>query len=87
MGFEVTLVIVCSRFSWIERDEESKEVFSNLVTLSKKLEPELQDDFIGISHCATWKNWFNEDLMELGVQRKDEKRQEEITKELERFTK
>ena len=66
-------------------DEESKEVFSNLVTLSKKLELELQeDDFIKLL-TVQHEEFNNEDLMELGVQRKDEKWKEEITKELERF--
>ena len=66
-------------------DEESKEVFSNLVTLSKMLELKLQeDDFIELL-TMQHEEFNNEDPMELGVQRKDEKRQGEITKELERF--
>ena len=66
-------------------DEESKEVFSNLVTLSKKLELELQEDEIIKLLTVQHEEFNNEDLMELGVQRKDEKWKEEITKELERF--
>ena len=57
-------------------DEESKEVFSNLVTLSKKLELDLQEDD------------FTELLaVELEAQRKDGERQEEdeVTEEPKRF--
>ncbi|KAJ8786355.1 hypothetical protein J1605_006330 [Eschrichtius robustus] len=57
-------------------DEESKEVFSNLVTLIKKLELDLQEDD------------FTELLaVELEAQRKDEERQEEdeVTEEPKRF--
>ena len=52
-------------------DEESKEVFSNLVTLSKKLELDLQEDnfieLVAVQH----KELTNEDLKELEAQRKD----------------
>ena len=54
-------------------DEESKEVFSNLVTLSKKLELELQEDDFIILLTVQHEEFNNEDLMELRVQRKDEK--------------
>ena len=66
-------------------DEESKKVFSNLVTLSKMLELKLQEDDFTELLTMQHEEFNNEDLMELGVQRKDEKRQGEITKELERF--
>ena len=50
-------------------DEESKEVFSNLVTLSNMLELDLQeDDFIELL-AVQHKELTNEDLME--GQRKD----------------
>ena len=59
-------------------DEESKEVFSNLVALSKKLELDLQEDdfieFLAVQHDELT----NEDLMELEAQKKDKERQEEI---------
>ncbi|XP_057575413.1 tigger transposable element-derived protein 1-like isoform X2 [Hippopotamus amphibius kiboko] len=69
-------------------DEESKEVFSNLVTLSEKLELDLQeDDFIELL-AVQHEELTNEDLMELEAQRKDEERQkeEEATEEPKRFT-
>ena len=48
-------------------DEESKEVFSNIVTLSKKLEQDPQEgdftELFAIQHEFT-----NEDLMELETQ-------------------
>ena len=69
-------------------DKESKEVFSNLVTLSKKLELDLQeDDFIELL-AVQHQEHTNEDLMELEAQRKDEERQEEeeVTEEPKRFT-
>ena len=66
-------------------DEESKKVFSNLVTLSKMLELKLQEDDFTELLTMQHEEFNNEDLMELGVQRKDEKRQGEITKKLERF--
>ncbi|TEA31967.1 hypothetical protein DBR06_SOUSAS50510002, partial [Sousa chinensis] len=67
-------------------NEESKEVFSNLVTHSKKLELDLQeDDFIELL-AVQHKELTNEDLLELEDQRKDEERQEEeVTKEPKRF--
>ena len=69
-------------------DEEPKEVFSNLVTLSEKLELDLQeDDFIEL-FAVQHEELTNEDLMELETQRKGEERQEEeeATEELKRFT-
>ena len=58
-------------------DEESKEVFSNLVTLSEKLGVDLQEDnvteLLGVQH----KGLTNEDLMEMEAWRKSEERQEE----------
>ncbi|TEA28746.1 hypothetical protein DBR06_SOUSAS33810005, partial [Sousa chinensis] len=49
-------------------DEESKEVFSNLVTLSEKLELDLQeDDFIGLL-AVQHEELTNENLMEMEAQ-------------------
>ena len=67
-------------------DEESKEVFSNLVTLSEKLGVDLQEDnvteLLGVQH----KGLTNEDLMEMEAWRKSEERQEEgVTAEARRF--
>ena len=66
-------------------NEESKEVLSNLVTLSKKLELDSQEgnfiELFSLQHEFT-----NKDLMELETQSKDEERQEEdVTEELKRF--
>ena len=68
-------------------DEESKEVFSNVVTLNEKLGLDLQeDDFIELL-AVQHEELTNEDLMELEAQRKDEERQEEeVTEEPKRFT-
>ena len=69
-------------------DEESKEVFSNLVTLSKKLELDLQEyDFTELL-VVQHEELTNEDLKELEAQKKDEERQEEeeVTEKLKRFT-
>ena len=69
-------------------DEESKEVFSNLVTLSEKPELDLQeDDFIELL-AVQHEELTNEDLVKLETQRKDEERQEkgEVTEEPKRFT-
>ncbi|XP_044275311.1 tigger transposable element-derived protein 1-like [Varanus komodoensis] len=69
-------------------DEESKEVFSDLVTLSKKLELDLQEnDFIELL-AVQHEELTNEDLMELEDRRKDEERQEEeeVTEKPKRFT-
>ena len=63
-------------------------VFSNLVTLSQKVELDLQeDDFIKLL-AAQHEELTNEDLMELEAQRKDEERQEEeeVTEEPKRVT-
>ncbi|TEA29453.1 hypothetical protein DBR06_SOUSAS510002, partial [Sousa chinensis] len=68
-------------------DNESKEVFSNLVTLSEKLELDLQEDDFTELLAVQHDELTNEDLMELEAQRKDEERQEEeVTEELKRFT-
>ena len=69
-------------------DEESKEVFSNLVTLSEKLELDLQEDDFTELLAVQHEELTNEDLMKLEAQRKDEERQEEeeVTEELKRFT-
>ena len=68
-------------------NEESKEVFSNLVTLSEKLELDLQEDDFNELLAVKHEELTNEDLMELEAQRKDKKRQEEeeVT-EPKRFT-
>ena len=67
-------------------DEESKEVFSNLVTLSEKLELDLQEDYFTELLAVQHKELTNEDLMELEAQRKDKERQEEeeVTEEPKR---
>ena len=69
-------------------DEESKEVFNNLVTLSKKLELDLQEDNFIELLAVQHEELTNEDLMELKAQRKDEERQEEeeVTEEPKIFT-
>lgn len=52
-------------------DEEPKEVFSDLVTLSKKLELHLQgDNFTEFLAAQPRKELTNEDLMGLEAQRK-----------------
>ena len=69
-----------------KEDEESQEVFSNLVTLSEKLELDWQEDFIKLLPVKHEK-LTNEDLMEMETQRKDkESKQEEGTEEPKRFT-
>ena len=59
---------LCWRF---EQVDESKEVFSNLVTLLEKLELDLQEDGF-IEPLAVQRGRANENLMELEAQRKDE---------------
>ena len=55
-------------------DEESKEVFSNLVTLSNMLELDLQeDDFIELL-AVQHKELINEDLMESEIQGKEDRK-------------
>ena len=67
-------------------DEESREVFSYLVTLSEKLELDMQKDDITELFVVQHKELTNEDLTELEAQRKAEERQEEeVTEELKRF--
>ena len=68
-------------------DEEPKEVFSDLVTLSKKLELDLQVDNFTEFLAAQQKGLTNEDLMELEARRKDQERQEEeeVAEEPKRF--
>ena len=68
-------------------DEESKEAFSNLVTLSKELELDLQEDDIIDLLAVQYEALTNEDLMELEAQRNDEERQEEeeVTEELKKL--
>ena len=67
-------------------DEESREVFSYLVTLTEKLELDLQKDDTTELFVVQHEELTNEDLMELEAQRKAEERQEkEVTEELKRF--
>ena len=68
-------------------DEESKEVFSNLVTLTEKLELDPQEDDFTELLAVQHKQLTNEDLMELEAQREEEERQdeEEVTEEPKRF--
>ena len=69
-------------------DEESKEVSSSLVTLSKKLELDLQEDDFTELLAVPHEELTNENLMELEAQRKDKERQEEeeVSEEPKRFT-
>ena len=71
----------------VHLDEESKEVFSNLVILCKKLELDLQEDnfieFLFVQH----KKFTNKDLMGLEAQKKGEERQGvEKAPDTKRFT-
>ena len=68
--------------------EESKKVFSNLVTLSKKLELDLQEDNFIELLAVQHEELTNEDLIELEAQREDKERQEEekVTEKTKRFT-
>ena len=64
-------------------DEESKEVFNNLVIFSEKLELDLQeDDFIALLDVQ--REVLIKDLIELEAQRKD--KEIEVTEELNRLT-
>ena len=66
--------------------EESKEVFSDLVTLSEKLDLDPQEDNFTELLAVQHKEVTNEDLLELEAQRKDkETQEEEVTEELMRF--
>ncbi|TEA37471.1 hypothetical protein DBR06_SOUSAS37110001, partial [Sousa chinensis] len=79
---------ICPQFVHnFHRFKKVDEVFSNLVTLSEKLELDLQeDDFIELL-AVQHKELTNEDLMELETQRKGEERQEEeVTEEPKRYT-
>ena len=68
-------------------DEESREVFSYLVTLTEKLELDLQKDDTTDLFVVQHEELTDEDLMELEAQRKAEERQEkEVTEEWKRFT-
>ena len=89
MGFGKYFVQFVYDFHGFEKvDEESTEAFSNLVTLSKELELDLQEDDIIDLLAVQYEVLTNEDLMELEAQRNDEERQEkeEVTEELEGFT-
>ena len=67
-------------------DEESKEVFNNLLTLIEKLELDLQEDNFIELLAVQHEELTNEGLIELEAQRKDkEKQKEEATEELKRF--
>ena len=89
MGFGKYFVQFVYDFHGFEKvDEESKEAFSNLVTLSKELELDLQeDDFIELL-AVQHQEQINEDLMESEIQGKDQENPEESsssTGELKRF--
>ena len=58
-------------------DEVSKGVFSNVVTLSEKLELDLQEDNFTELLAVQHEEPTNKDLMELEAQTKDEEGQEE----------
>ena len=67
-------------------DEESKEVSGDLVTLSEKVELDLQKDDLTELMAVQREELTNDDLMELEAQRKGEERQEkEVTEEPKRF--
>ena len=70
-----------------KQDEVSKKVFKNLLTLSQKLEVDLQEhDFIKLV-SVQHEELTSEDQMELEVWRKVGEKQEEevVTEELKRF--
>ena len=87
-GLEEPLPAVHNFRGFEKVDQESKEVVSKLVTLSEKLELDLQEDDFMELLAVQHEELTNEDLMELEAQRKDEERQEEeeVTEELKRFT-
>ena len=89
MGFERIFVHILffNDFCGFEKvDEESKEGFSSLMTLSEKLKLNLQeDDFIELL-AVQHEELTNEELMELKAQRNDKERQkEEVIEETKRF--
>ena len=62
-------------------EEESQEVFHNLVTFSEKVKLDRQEDFIKLL-AVKHEKLTNEDLMEMETQRKDkESQEEEVTEE------
>ena len=69
-------------------DEESKEVFSYLVILCKKLELDLQEDNFIELLFVQHKKFSNKDLMGLEAQKKGEERQgvEKVPEDTKRFT-
>ena len=82
---------VCSLFTIftdLRVDKESKEVFSNLMTFTEKLEGGLQEDTSLDSLLCKHKRLTNEGLMALEAQRKTKKKQEqkEIIEESKRVT-
>ena len=71
----------------VHLDEESKEVFSNLVILCKKLELDLQEDNFIEFLFVQRKKFTNKDLMGLEAQKKGEERQGvEKAPDTKRFT-
>ena len=71
----------------VHLDEESKEVFSNLVILCKKLELDLQEDSFIEFLFVQRKKFTNKDLMGLEAQKKGEERQGvEKAPDTKRFT-
>ena len=64
-------------FCGFEVNEKSKVDFRNLVTLSEKLELDMQEDNFTKLFAVQQEEVTNEDLMELEAKRKDEERPEE----------
>ena len=84
MGFGSTFAHSLFTIRGFEKvNEESKEVFSDLVTLSEKLDLDPQEDNFTELRAVQHKEVTNEDLMGLEAQRKEEKQEEEEPK---RFT-
>lgn len=84
---ELCLKLIHSFHGFEKMDEESKEVFSNVVTLGEALELDLQEDGFNELLAVKHEKLTKEVLMELEAQRKDRERQEEeIIEELKRFT-
>ena len=67
-------------------DEDSKEGFSNLMTLSEKLKLNLQEDDFTELLAVQHEELTNEELMELKAQKNERERQkEEVIEETKRF--
>ena len=87
MGFGSTFAHSLFTIRGFEKvNEESKEVFSDLATLSEKLDLDPQEDNFTELRAVQHKEVTNEDLMGLEAQRKDKEiQEEEVTEELMRF--